>query len=1549
MAELCWGSSRCQELGGKTEMPHRTERLGRAKKTEAFRRFPSFEALFHHGTSIRCRHEGPALIFKAPLYGIRAGERSLRSVERDAVLRKRRSLAYVRLALREIPESDHFTMGVLHAWDLATYLQRERSLRGHPAVTKASQLHPSCEEEPAFCRGPPFLRLWGVLLSRFGRVSSRWLALYSSRLSRGRHEGSDVTCPEPQMLRVRSVSGEVLVAIELASFLDTLGTGSDPVRALKQHLRRFCGQSRFRQRLVFLADGVSSEEDEGILRPGEAQLMLLKFSSASEEQVQELRRAAASGMTSVVETILQKPQDPDLGHPGHPGPLLLASAHGHLEVARLLLEAKADKDKAMDDGTTPLLGAAQNEQLEVARLLLDSRADMNKASDDGATPLFIAAASGQTEVPRLLLEAKADKDKACIDGATALYIAAQNGELEVARLLLEAKADKDKALAFAATPLLVASQLGHLELARLLLLTNAYMDKAMRDGTTPLVVAAQNGQLEIVRLLLGAKADRDKGTTYIGATPLYVSAQQGQLEVAHLLLEAKADKAKALVVDGASPLHVAARQGRWEVASLLLEANADKDKAMHDGTTPLGIAAQNGQLEVVRLLLHTRADKDKTANNGATPLFVAAQKGQLKVARILLEAETDKEKERNLSATYLGVAGCTVESQNPIINGYTTVGMAALEGHNLLCGARSAQHSARHQKLHIFPQETSTLALNDCDLQMPGSPEEAWVFPQLLVDCIARKGVCVVQTFLTQEECYNLKGWAIPKKEFEAAYLGRNNSSKYTFLDADARLAQRELATSKEAPGCLGLSGGDYDFDSLHASSDPDLVAFLEGTPDGQGDAELAGVKEDVKSILSEELERAGNNFFPRREADFQVPPMRRACDELARLAAYKLNLKLDLPLKQWLREGRSGDELVQAIEEAPISGAAPKHALKFFAATNVCGAPVALEQEGQTDNVFREVAFEVMHPELRRKSSLFVPGTSELKSFFFVPGTGELSPPSLSPAQTNWQEIPDVPGEIPESLRGCEDLLSQEAPGREYGRAGLGQADMAALPTVAENSQWWEACTVRSNRGTRNAYREDAEKYDQAKSLGLARRHSEEFGSNAATSLAELSDSQVVVFCLPTSKEDEAIVEQVGCFAALPGIDHSVGADIALAYEFGQGGRRKQQQWTDWSGQYKEERDRRWQYWQGSWPRSPREPTRYDQMPVQTEHASSSTDGTDVRMDAWDASSSGTALMQAIQKTLTSGRKAEGKVRRLREEIARRDAQWQAYVNSLKVKYSNQKKLHSTDIQKLRQDLQQATDHSQAAAQQVIQLVNGGLQPEPQESAVDDEGWEDLVASAEPPANPGDFMQAALLAARAMQQAGRAGAGTDSARNPMQDARVVHGPPGGEPGATYAAPPPGLTEAGLPEHPYQLSPSTGTIMPATSPNAKGRAAPKDAQRRGVKYRAPPSSGLAPGPSLGQKLVDKREAILQQLAREGGAPNLPPGLSFDVTGELRAAMEGYIAPTPAAPSALMPFRGGAPATTATPPGAEPRPPEDGIGPVPAVSLESDDDFEENME
>ena len=58
----------------------------------------------------------------------------------------------------------------------------------------------------------------------------------------------------PDMLRIRAVSGESLIEINLVSFLETLPAEMSPVRALKQHLHSIFGLSRFRQRLVFPDD-----------------------------------------------------------------------------------------------------------------------------------------------------------------------------------------------------------------------------------------------------------------------------------------------------------------------------------------------------------------------------------------------------------------------------------------------------------------------------------------------------------------------------------------------------------------------------------------------------------------------------------------------------------------------------------------------------------------------------------------------------------------------------------------------------------------------------------------------------------------------------------------------------------------------------------------------------------------------------------------------------------------------------------------------------------------------------------------------------------------------------------------------------------------------------------------------------------------------------------------------------------------------------------------------------------------------------------------------
>ena len=237
-----------------------------------------------------------------------------------------------------------------------------------------------------------------------------------------------------------------------------------PVQALKHRLQTLSGLSRFRQRLLFL-DGDVVLDDEHTMRPGEVQVVRLNFCPSSQEQMNALRDAARSGRAAEVQTFLQRPQDPDSGHPT---PLFVASQHGHLEVTRLLLEANADKDKAMNDGATPLFIASQEGQLEVAQLLLEANADKEKAMNDGATPLFIASQEGHMEVARLLLEANADKDKVQQTGVTPLLVAACHGQLAVVRLLLQAKADKDKAADNGHTPLSIAVQKGHLEVACLL-------------------------------------------------------------------------------------------------------------------------------------------------------------------------------------------------------------------------------------------------------------------------------------------------------------------------------------------------------------------------------------------------------------------------------------------------------------------------------------------------------------------------------------------------------------------------------------------------------------------------------------------------------------------------------------------------------------------------------------------------------------------------------------------------------------------------------------------------------------------------------------------------------------------------------------------------------------------------------------------------------------------------------------------------------------------------------------------------------------------------
>ena len=287
--------------------------------------------------------------------------------------------------------------------------------------------------------------------------------------------------PSPgRMLRVFKASGEEVFAIGFDEFVAMApeSEGPDSARALKCHVQRVSGHSRFKQRLLLL-DGHMLSDEFVFREPTDVQLILRQFEASSEQQIRQLRDAAHSNDIQEMEQLLQRPQDPDLEVDGLQPALHFACGRGHAEAARLLLEANADKDRSFGNrGSTPMHWACEGGHVEVVRLLQEAKADKDKSNNNGATPLFMASLNGHLEVVWFLQEANADKDKSNNKGATPLFAAYLNGHLEVVRLLLEANANKDK---------------------------------AMNDGATPLFAASLDGHLEVVRLLLEANADKDKG------------------------------------------------------------------------------------------------------------------------------------------------------------------------------------------------------------------------------------------------------------------------------------------------------------------------------------------------------------------------------------------------------------------------------------------------------------------------------------------------------------------------------------------------------------------------------------------------------------------------------------------------------------------------------------------------------------------------------------------------------------------------------------------------------------------------------------------------------------------------------------------------------------------------------------------------------------------------------------------------------------------------------------------------------------------------------
>eukprot|EP00439_Symbiodinium_sp_Y106_P019543 s3124_g2.t1 len=208
-------------------------------------------------------------------------------------------------------------------------------------------------------------------------------------------------------------------------------------------------------------------------------------------------------------------------------------------------------------------------------------------------------------------------------------------------------------------------------------------------------------------------------------------------------------------------------------------------------------------------------------------------------------------------------------------------------------------------------------------------------------------------------------------------------------------------------------------------------------------------------------------------------------------------------------------------------------------------------------------------------------------------------------------------------------------------------------------------------------------------------------------------------------------------------------------------------------------------------------------------------------------------------QKFLTQARKAEGRARKLREDQAHRDQQWEAWAKSMKTTYVKQRKQYEADSAKAATDLQEALDAGRQAAHNV-ELVVAGQLPFRQPDPTDDHSWEDFLETPDTSQQGEAFMKEALAAAQ------RAGLGAHQASATMPGATTAAEAQAlasaTMPGATTAAEAQALVKQIRPEILQQLMMMTGAPEAACT----GRAAAAPPAAASVAPVAPTAYTSAP-------------------------------------------------------------------------------------------------------
>ncbi len=304
-------------------------------------------------------------------------------------------------------------------------------------------------------------------------------------------------------------------------------------------------------------------------------------------------------------------------------PLEVAVQAGQLNVVEFLLERGADPDVGRDRHEAPLHTAAKSRKrdaLRILKVLLEHGADLDARNFASETPLHVAVWQTRPKFVAALLEAGASPNARANHGKTPLHHATVHRR--VVRMLLKAGADPNAGDAQGLTPLETCGT-GR---ARAIMLAGGAVET--------ILTAARAGDLAKVRRFLAEDAAAVTETDSAGNTPLHRAASKGQAAAVELLLAAGAD-VDALNDRGAAPLHQAAAAGDAATVAALLAAGADPSTADNDGATPLHVAAEQGQAELAEAIAVAGADLNVTNHNGRTPLDAADEKEHAAVSDLL--------------------------------------------------------------------------------------------------------------------------------------------------------------------------------------------------------------------------------------------------------------------------------------------------------------------------------------------------------------------------------------------------------------------------------------------------------------------------------------------------------------------------------------------------------------------------------------------------------------------------------------------------------------------------------------------------------------------------------------------------------------------------------------------------------------------------------------------------------------------------------------------------------------------------------------------------